>query len=157
MKRLIHLSGLHPDFRPKIERLIGRVEDEGWPLKLFETLRTMERQAALFAQGRTEPGHIVTNAQPGESAHNHGFAADLVEFDSNSLSAPWTWDVGLDVTRTRVLNRARWGMWVDYGKMLRAEFPSLRWGAVFGYRPPMLIGWDPPHVEEAGWRHLFGS
>ena len=34
------------------------------------TYRSDEEQAALFAQGRTAPGRIVTNAPPGRSAHN---------------------------------------------------------------------------------------
>lgn len=34
------------------------------------TARSNEEQAALHAQGRTRPGRIVTNAKPGQSAHN---------------------------------------------------------------------------------------
>lgn len=34
------------------------------------TYRNDEEQAALYAQGRTAPGRIVTNAKPGESMHN---------------------------------------------------------------------------------------
>lgn len=32
--------------------------------------RSMEEQARLYAQGRTEPGDIVTWARPGQSRHN---------------------------------------------------------------------------------------
>jgi peptidoglycan L-alanyl-D-glutamate endopeptidase CwlK len=42
------------------------------------TLRDFEAQAALYAQGRTEPGNKVTNAQPGDSSHNYGLAFDVV-------------------------------------------------------------------------------
>lgn len=34
------------------------------------TYRSEDEQAVLFAQGRTTPGKIVTNAPPGQSAHN---------------------------------------------------------------------------------------
>jgi peptidoglycan L-alanyl-D-glutamate endopeptidase CwlK len=34
------------------------------------TYRSDEEQTALYAQGRTAPGSIVTNAQAGQSAHN---------------------------------------------------------------------------------------
>lgn len=34
------------------------------------TYRSEDEQAVLFAQGRTTPGKIVTNAPPGRSAHN---------------------------------------------------------------------------------------
>jgi peptidoglycan L-alanyl-D-glutamate endopeptidase CwlK len=41
------------------------------------TYRTFEESAALYAQGRTTPGQIVTNAQPGQSYHNYGLAVDF--------------------------------------------------------------------------------
>ena len=34
------------------------------------TYRSDDEQGVLFAQGRTAPGSIVTNAPPGKSAHN---------------------------------------------------------------------------------------
>jgi peptidoglycan L-alanyl-D-glutamate endopeptidase CwlK len=34
------------------------------------TFRSDEEQAKLYAQGRTAPGRIVTNAKPGKSKHN---------------------------------------------------------------------------------------
>lgn len=42
------------------------------------TLRTREEQAALWAQGRTTPGRIVTWAKPGTSLHEFGRAFDVV-------------------------------------------------------------------------------
>lgn len=42
------------------------------------TLRSSAEQTALYAQGRTAPGHIVTDAKAGQSAHNYGLALDVV-------------------------------------------------------------------------------
>ena len=42
------------------------------------TLRTFAEQDALYAQGRTKPGSIVTNAKGGTSYHNYGLAIDIV-------------------------------------------------------------------------------
>jgi peptidoglycan L-alanyl-D-glutamate endopeptidase CwlK len=42
------------------------------------TLRPLDEQQRLYDQGRTTPGHIVTNAKPGQSAHNYGLALDFV-------------------------------------------------------------------------------
>ncbi len=39
--------------------------------------RSFERQATLYAQGRSSPGPIVTNARPGTSMHNYGLAFDV--------------------------------------------------------------------------------
>ncbi len=42
-----------------------------------QTLRTKEEQNILYAQGRTVPGTIVTNAKGGQSMHNYGIAFDV--------------------------------------------------------------------------------
>lgn len=39
--------------------------------------RLTDQQAALYAQGRTLPGPIVTDAPPGTSAHEFGLAIDV--------------------------------------------------------------------------------
>lgn len=41
------------------------------------TLRTFDEQNALYAQGRTKPGPIVTKAVGGLSLHNYGMAIDI--------------------------------------------------------------------------------
>jgi len=38
----------------------------------------MEEQAMLYAQGRSRPGKILTQAKPGQSYHNYGLAFDWV-------------------------------------------------------------------------------
>lgn len=152
MKVRRSLSLLDPVFRPEAERLIAWVELRGWPLKTFETFRSIERQAELYAQGRTEPGRRVTWVEPGNSAHNHGMAIDLVEYTDQG----WTWDTGLDAERMRVEHAGRWEMWRDVAQVLRDDFPGLEWGGRFGYRPPALIGRDPWHFELRGWRKIAG-
>jgi peptidoglycan L-alanyl-D-glutamate endopeptidase CwlK len=54
----------------------------GVALLITQGLRTWEEQDALFAQGRTTPGNIVTNAHGGESWHNFGLAFDILVLDS---------------------------------------------------------------------------
>ncbi len=45
--------------------------------RITHTLRTIEEQDALYAQGRTKPGKKVTNAKGGQSYHNYGMAFDI--------------------------------------------------------------------------------
>lgn len=45
---------------------------------ITETLRTFKESDDLYAQGRTKPGQIVTNAKGGSSYHNYGMAIDFV-------------------------------------------------------------------------------
>jgi peptidoglycan L-alanyl-D-glutamate endopeptidase CwlK len=46
-------------------------------LRFTHTYRSIEEQNALYAQGRTIKGNIVTNAKGGESYHNYGLAFDI--------------------------------------------------------------------------------
>jgi peptidoglycan L-alanyl-D-glutamate endopeptidase CwlK len=71
------LNLVHPTLAAKI-RLLNAMLGPGTPLRVTQGLRTWEEQAALYAQGRTMPGRIVTDAQPGYSQHNFGLAVDVV-------------------------------------------------------------------------------
>lgn len=88
-KRTIeNLSGLHPKVRQMAEQLLHTIEtpmaELGVTVVVISGLRSWEAQAALYAQGRTKPGKIVTKAQPGNSWHNYGLAMDLALFDSKT-------------------------------------------------------------------------
>jgi peptidoglycan L-alanyl-D-glutamate endopeptidase CwlK len=52
----------------------------GYEYKAISGNRTWEEQAKIYAQGRTSPGKIVTNAKPGYSNHNFGIAVDMGVF-----------------------------------------------------------------------------
>jgi peptidoglycan L-alanyl-D-glutamate endopeptidase CwlK len=49
----------------------------GIAMKIIAGTRTYAEQEALYAQGRTAPGVIVTNASAGYSNHNFGIAFDV--------------------------------------------------------------------------------
>ena len=62
-------------------------------------MRTFAEQAALYAQGRTAPGKIVTNAPAGLSIHNYGLAFDivlLIDTDGNGTYETASWDTATD-------------------------------------------------------------
>ncbi|MCA9737734.1 MAG: D-alanyl-D-alanine carboxypeptidase family protein [Gemmatimonadetes bacterium] len=68
---------LHPELRARLERVMERMRAEyGHEVKIAEGYRTQERQAQLFAQGRTAPGPVVTWTRT--SAHTDGLAVDVV-------------------------------------------------------------------------------
>ncbi|MBL8961402.1 MAG: flagellar hook-length control protein FliK [Gemmatimonadetes bacterium] len=74
---------LVPEFRGRLERVITRMEQEyGYTVEVIETGRTQERQDALYAQGRSTPGPIVTWTRA--SRHTHGLAADV------AIDGGWT-------------------------------------------------------------------
>lgn len=88
---------------------------------LFETYRSPARQAALYAQGRTTPGPIVTHKRTG-GYHSDGLAADIVWFDAD--------------------NRPHWdgpeALWARLGHAARSQ--GLVWGGDWKFR-------DKPHLQ----------
>ena len=69
------VAALAPEFRPKLERVVRRMEELGYEVRVLETHRTQARQDQLFEQGRSRPGPVVTWTR--NSNHAQGRAADL--------------------------------------------------------------------------------
>ena len=83
------ISELNGTVRDRATEFINQVEQQtGIQLRVSQGLRTIEEQNALYAQGRTAPGNIVTNARGGESYHNYGLAFDVVEM-VNGTTPNW--------------------------------------------------------------------
>ncbi|WP_151737327.1 M15 family metallopeptidase [Paenibacillus tengchongensis] len=76
-KSASRLNGLHPAVRAATELLMERCYAAGVPILITQGLRTSSEQDALYAQGRTKPGAVVTNARGGYSYHNYGLAVDF--------------------------------------------------------------------------------
>ncbi|MDK3075640.1 M15 family metallopeptidase [Sedimentitalea sp. JM2-8] len=58
------ISRLHPAIREKVAAIQKQLQSEKIPFEVFEAFRTPERQAQLFAKGRTKPGKKVTWVGP---------------------------------------------------------------------------------------------
>jgi peptidoglycan L-alanyl-D-glutamate endopeptidase CwlK len=94
------INTLHPAIREKIKAMYLYANNYLLPigvrLRITQALRTIEEQNALYAQGRTMPGKIVTNAKGGESNHNYGIAIDiciLIDKDNNGTFETVDWDI----------------------------------------------------------------
>ena len=74
------LSTVSPDFSKLVQAAAATLEQHSTYLCVVSGLRTAAEQNALYAQGRTAPGHIVTNARAGLSMHNYGLAVDVVPY-----------------------------------------------------------------------------
>lgn len=71
------IADLDPAFRERLERVMDRMQREfGHEVTVVETVRSQARQDALYAQGRTTPGPVVTWTR--NSKHSQGRAADLM-------------------------------------------------------------------------------
>ncbi|MEK3836433.1 M15 family metallopeptidase [Paenibacillus sp. FSL R7-0128] len=112
-KSAIKIAGLLPCVKAAAEALIERSYAAGIPIIIVQGLRTIAEQDALYAQGRSKPGQIVTNARGGYSNHNFGVAIDfaLLTNDGRSVS----WDTKLDGNRN---GKADWNEVVAIAKAL---------------------------------------
>jgi peptidoglycan L-alanyl-D-glutamate endopeptidase CwlK len=82
---------IHPKLRNEVLEIYDEISEalSGSAMCRFSyTLRTFAEQNALYAQGRTKPGKIVTNAKGGLSYHNYGMAIDIVLI-INGKEASW--------------------------------------------------------------------
>ncbi|WP_339314644.1 M15 family metallopeptidase [Paenibacillus sp. FSL R10-2734] len=85
-KRLI---GLHPVVLAATQALIERCYDRCINIVITQGLRTIAEQDALYAQGRTKPGTIVTNAKGGTSYHNYGLAINFALLLPDGKQVSW--------------------------------------------------------------------
>lgn len=72
------LDDLLPQVKTRVETFIEACKAAGIDLLVTSTYRDAASQDALYAQGRTAPGKVVTNARAGQSYHNHRCAVDVV-------------------------------------------------------------------------------
>lgn len=78
MKNSRDIKDLLPIVAAKCEAFIAECKKQGIDVLITSTLRDNESQNALYAQGRTAAGKIVTNAKAGQSFHNYACAFDFV-------------------------------------------------------------------------------
>lgn len=124
------LDSLEPDFKELVEKLITATESvTGKKWIATACRRTMAEQRAIYAQGRTKPGQIVSNAPAGSSAHNYGLAVDLAPLKADGKNIDWNAD------------RTLWENMADI-----AEEMGLTAGAHF------RTICDMPHVEHPRWK-----
>lgn len=73
----------HPRLQTLTAQLVDKCADAGLPIKIGKSFRSAAEQDALYAQGRTQPGNIVTNAKGSSysSQHQWGIAADFYRAD----------------------------------------------------------------------------
>jgi peptidoglycan L-alanyl-D-glutamate endopeptidase CwlK len=75
-----NLAQVNPALAGKVRAAADILAGAGTFLLVVSGLRTSAEQDALYYQGRTSAGHIVTNARAGFSMHNYGLAVDVVPY-----------------------------------------------------------------------------
>jgi peptidoglycan LD-endopeptidase CwlK len=119
------LSVVHPELGRRVNQLANLLS---FPIRVTQGLRTWPQQAALYAQGRTEPGTIVTQAKPEQSAHCFMYAVDIAPIDGTGID----WN-GKDAKWQEILDKApscglaegaQWRTFVDEPHLYLQELPA---------------------------------
>lgn len=141
---------LHPKVRQDVVSCIEKAEAQfpaNMAIRIVQGLRTIDEQNAIYAQGRTKPGKIVTNSRGGQSYHCYGLAVDialLFDKDGNGSFETLSWDTKSDSDKD---GKVDWMEVVDI-----FESAGWTWGGRFHSIP------DAPHFEKhfgIHWKRLF--
>jgi len=133
-KTLERIKLMHPKLIKEVEEIYDEICEAltGRAFCRFSyTLRTFAEQDALFAQGRTKPGKIITNAKGGLSMHNYGLAIDIVLIKDGKEAV---WDVKGDFDDD---GKSDWMEVVNIFKQYGWE-----WGGDWKF-------YDAPHFQKA--------
>lgn len=108
------IATLLPAAQVKARQFMNVKPPAGITVKLLSGTRTYAEQNALYAQGRSSKGSVVTNARGGSSNHNFGIA----------------WDVGIFVGGKYYTGatRAEEKAYADLAKVVKAANLGLEWG-----------------------------
>jgi len=124
------LATVNPDLAAKVRAAADSLALNGTYLLVVSGLRTPDQQNTLYAQGRTAPGHIVTNAKAGQSMHNYGLAVDIVPYLSGQTGnlnwQPDTPQFQAMVAALKAQNLTWGGDWVsikDYDHFQMSDLP----------------------------------
>lgn len=127
MTSITKLQGVHPRLVVAVHRILLSMGDLGFPMTVWSGVRTTAQQVALFEQGRTKPGKIVTYLDGVQKTSNHQVKAD---------------GLGYAVDMVFLVNgRPSWDdahPWALYGAMAKAL--GLTWGGEWKMR-------DLAHIE----------
>ena len=117
------LEDLLPQVRTRVEAFLKAADEAGIDLLVTSTYRDNASQDALYAQGRTAPGRIVTNAKAGQSYHNFRCAVDVVPLRNGKP----VWDTKDPVWQTvGRLGKAAGLEWAGDWKRFK-EFPHFQY------------------------------
>lgn len=118
------LSDLNPRVAALCSEFINRCKAEGIDIIITSTYRDKESQDALYAQGRTAPGKIVTNAKGGQSFHQWKIAFDFAPIVNGKVQ----WDDLELFTKCGEIGESiglEWaGRWVKMKEMAHLQFTN---------------------------------
>jgi peptidoglycan L-alanyl-D-glutamate endopeptidase CwlK len=119
------LDDLLPEVKARVDAFIGACKDQGIDILVTSTYRDDESQAALYAQGRTTQGKIVTNAGPGDSFHNYRCAVDVVPLVNSKPDWDGSDPIWAEIGRLGQEAGLEWaGNWVHFKELAHFQYTA---------------------------------
>lgn len=124
------LDGVHPALKAKITQVLTAMAALNHPMRVCQGVRTAEQQQDLYAQGRSIPGKIVTNADGFKLRSNHqlhpsdnyGHAVDCCFMTGEPFGETQPWSLYGAAVKAVGLN---WGgSWTSFQDRPHAELPD---------------------------------
>lgn len=118
------INDLHPHVKQLCQNFIEKCSESGIDVMITSTYRDNESQTALYNQGRTTPGSIVTNAKAGQSYHNHKVAFDFAPLKNGKID--WS-DTKLFAKCGEIAESVglEWaGRWVKFKELAHCQFTN---------------------------------
>lgn len=117
------LDDLLPIVKEKVERFIADCKIAGIDILVTSTYRDVESQNMLYAQGRTMPGKIVTNAKGGDSFHNYKCAIDIVPLINGKPNWDGSHPVWKQIGQIGKVNGLEWaGNWEHFKELCHFQY-----------------------------------
>lgn len=148
---------LHPLLRTKAQQLMARATDAGFKIIITQTLRTKKEQDTLYAQGRTQPGPIITQARYPQSLHCWGLAFDIAVI----IDGQANWNVAHYDQIGPIgesLGLAWGGRWSSFPDRPHFQLPGYEWSqleADYGTPNKFIATWKEEKLmpEIPPWKH----
>jgi peptidoglycan LD-endopeptidase CwlK len=100
-----HLKDVHPELARRVRLLAAKCALNGIVIRVTCGVRNWADQTELYNEGRITPGKIVTDAMAGYSAHQFGYAVDIVPGEDGWPEFTPDWDA-MDPRWKQVLQMA---------------------------------------------------
>jgi peptidoglycan L-alanyl-D-glutamate endopeptidase CwlK len=128
---LLDAPGVNPDFREKALRLLQSLEGQGFDILITEVMRSVERQRALYAQGRTDAALLLKGYTKPEIAKHRAAGYAAAKAQVTWILTPRYHGRGLamdlaPIKDGKVCWDGRHPFWAAYGK--ECEAAGLTWG-----------------------------
>ena len=117
------IDELIPQAKERVEKFLALCKENDIDLLVTSTFRDFDSQTALYNQGRTTEGKIVTNAKAGDSWHNWRCAVDVVPLVNGKADWDGSHPVWAEIGRLGKEAGLEWaGEWKSFKELAHFQY-----------------------------------